>query len=114
MIVWDEAKREQNLRNHGIDLADVGCVFDAPMVTVEDKRKVYGEQRLQSLGWFRDRVSSSASISRTTTLPENTPNGLHWAPDEQRSALEYKFSEQNTMRVRMGHHGGELQGLWRF
>jgi len=61
-----------------------------------------------------DRVRSSASISRTTTLPENTPNGLHWAPDEQRSALEYKFSEQNTMRVRMGHHGGELQGLWRF
>jgi uncharacterized DUF497 family protein len=56
MIIWDEAKREQNLRNHGIDLADVGCVFDAPMVTVEDKRKVYGEQRLQSLGWFRDRV----------------------------------------------------------
>ena len=56
MIVWDETKRKQNLRNHDIDLADVGCVFDAPMVTVEDKRKIYGEPRLQSLGWFRDRI----------------------------------------------------------
>ena len=56
MIIWDEIKREQNLQKHGIDLADVGCVFDAPMVTVEDKFEIYGEQRLQSLGWFRDRV----------------------------------------------------------
>lgn len=26
------------------------------MVTVEDEREHYGEQRLRSLGWFRDRV----------------------------------------------------------
>jgi len=26
------------------------------MVTVEDGREHYGEQRLKSLGWFRDRV----------------------------------------------------------
>jgi uncharacterized protein len=56
MIIWDDTKREQNIKKHGVDLADVGCVFDAPMVTVEDKQKIYGEQRFQSLGWFRDRV----------------------------------------------------------
>lgn len=56
MITWDEAKREKNRRDHGIDLAEVACVFDAPMVTVEDGRAHYGEQRLQSLGWFRNRV----------------------------------------------------------
>lgn len=56
MIIWDETKRRKNLRNHGIDLADVACVFDAPMLTVEDGREPYGEQRLLSLGWFRDRV----------------------------------------------------------
>jgi len=56
MVIWDEIKRQQNLRKHGIDFADVGCVFDAPMFTVEDKISIYGEQRLQSLGWFRDRV----------------------------------------------------------
>ncbi len=56
MITWDELKRKRNLKNHGIDLAEVACVFDAPMVTVEDKREHYGEQRLQSLGWFHERV----------------------------------------------------------
>jgi len=56
MIIWDETKREKNLKDHGIDLAGVGGVFDAPMVTVEDERERYGEKRLQSLGWFRDRV----------------------------------------------------------
>ena len=56
MIIWDETKRRKNLKDHGIDLADVACVFDAPMLTVEDEREYYGEQRLQSLGWFRDRV----------------------------------------------------------
>lgn len=56
MIIWDETKREKSLKDHGIDLAEVGCVFDALMVTVEDERERYGEQRLQSLGWFRDRV----------------------------------------------------------
>ncbi|MEF8756218.1 MAG: BrnT family toxin [Accumulibacter sp.] len=32
------------------------CVFDAPMVTVEDEREQYGEPRLRSLRWFGDRV----------------------------------------------------------
>lgn len=56
MVTWDKAKREKNLKDHGIDLAEVGSVFDAPMVTVEDERERYGEKRLQSLGWFHDRV----------------------------------------------------------
>jgi uncharacterized protein len=50
MITWDESKRKKNLKAHGIDLAKVACVFDAPMVTVEDERDQYGEQRLRSLG----------------------------------------------------------------
>jgi uncharacterized DUF497 family protein len=56
MITWDDNKRKKNLKAHGIDLAEVDGVFDAPMVTVEDEREQYGEQRLRSLGWFRDRV----------------------------------------------------------
>ena len=56
MIVWDESKRKKNLKDHGIDLAEVACGFDAPMVTVEDEREQFGEQRLQSLAWFRNRV----------------------------------------------------------
>jgi uncharacterized DUF497 family protein len=34
------------------------------MVTVEDKREHYGEQRLQSLGWFHDRVVFLVWIER--------------------------------------------------
>ena len=51
MITWDEPKRRENLRKHGIDLALLEDVFDAPLLTVEDDRKAYGEQRLQSLAF---------------------------------------------------------------
>lgn len=48
-MAYDTAKRELNLRKHGIDLADCDAVFDAPMLTREDNRFEYGEQRLISL-----------------------------------------------------------------
>jgi uncharacterized DUF497 family protein len=56
VITFDEAKRAINLAKHGIDLAECESVFDWPMVTVEDDREAYGEQRLRSLGWFHARV----------------------------------------------------------
>jgi uncharacterized DUF497 family protein len=56
MITWDEAKRALNLAKHGIDLAELESVFDYPLLTVEDDRLAYGEQRLQSLGFWRGRV----------------------------------------------------------
>ena len=56
MITWDEPKGRENLRKHGIDLAELEPVFDSPMITVEDDRERYGELRLQSLGMLRGRV----------------------------------------------------------
>jgi uncharacterized DUF497 family protein len=56
MITWDEAKRRENIRKHKIDLAEMEPVFDFRMVTVEDSRARYGEQRLQSLGMWQGRV----------------------------------------------------------
>ena len=56
MITWDEPKRRENLRKHGIDLALLEDVFDPPLITVEDDRGAYGEQRLQSLAFWRGRV----------------------------------------------------------
>lgn len=56
MITWDESKRATNLAKHGIDLAELESAFDLPMVTVEDDRLAYGEQRLQSLAYWRGRV----------------------------------------------------------
>ena len=39
MIIWDETKRKKNLKDHGIDFADVACVFDAPMLNVRHNRR---------------------------------------------------------------------------
>ena len=50
MISYDENKRQTNLKKHGIDLAECVSIFDSPMITKEDTRENYGEQRLQSLG----------------------------------------------------------------
>jgi len=57
MVTYDAAKRQANLAKHGIDLAECGSVFDAPMLTEEDARIAYGEQRLKSLCWLADRVA---------------------------------------------------------
>jgi len=56
MVTYDEKKRTANLAKHGIDLAECARVFDAPMLTEEDTRQTYGEQRLKSLCWLNDRV----------------------------------------------------------
>lgn len=56
MIAWDETKRQANIKSHGIDLAELDCVFDYAMLTKVDARIAYGEKRLLSLAWFRGRV----------------------------------------------------------
>jgi len=53
---YDPAKRKLNLRKHAIDLANCEALFDEPMLTREDDRIAYGEQRLISLGWLKNRV----------------------------------------------------------
>lgn len=53
---YDPSKRRSNLRKHGIDLEACMEMFDAPMVTREDDRDDYGEQRLVSLGLANGRV----------------------------------------------------------
>ncbi|MFI3155556.1 MAG: BrnT family toxin [Methylococcaceae bacterium] len=50
MISYDDNKRQINLKKHGIDLAECVSIFDHLMITKEDARENYGEQRLQSLG----------------------------------------------------------------
>jgi uncharacterized DUF497 family protein len=30
VIVWDEGKRQSNLRKHGLDFADAHLVYDSP------------------------------------------------------------------------------------
>jgi uncharacterized protein len=52
MNTWDNAKREINLAVHGVDFADLEGFFDGDLLTREDTREAYFEQRLQSIGMF--------------------------------------------------------------
>ncbi|HKH47738.1 MAG TPA: BrnT family toxin [Thermoanaerobaculia bacterium] len=56
MVTWDEEKRHANFRNHGLDFEGCEAVFDHPVLTQEDSRIAYGEQRINLLGWLRGRV----------------------------------------------------------
>ena len=49
-FTWSEAKREQNLKNHGIDFVDAPRVFEGVTYSFEDDRFAYGEQRFITLG----------------------------------------------------------------
>jgi uncharacterized DUF497 family protein len=53
---WDEAKRRDNVRKHGIDFAEIDQLFDGLTVTIEDERHACGEQRFITMGLLRGRV----------------------------------------------------------
>ena len=52
----DEAKRQLNLKNHGVDFMDAAEVLNDPMVSIEpDIRKNYGEDRFNVYGVSKGR-----------------------------------------------------------
>lgn len=61
---WDEAKRLANLRKHGVDFIDVPAVFDGDILTVEDARYSYGEQRFVTFGLLQGRVIAIVHTER--------------------------------------------------
>jgi len=56
MFTWDETKRQTNIAKHGWDFAGLEAVWDHPVVSWEDDRLVYGEQRINLLGWLHGRI----------------------------------------------------------
>jgi uncharacterized DUF497 family protein len=61
---WDDAKRLINLRKHGIDFTDVPTVFENNVVTIEDDRYFYGEQRFVTFGMLQGRVIAIVHTER--------------------------------------------------
>ena len=49
-FTWSEAKRNLNLKSHGLDFVDAPRVFEGVTFTFEDDRFSYGEQRFMTLG----------------------------------------------------------------
>ena len=52
---WDEAKRKENLRKHGLDFLDAPEIFNGPMLTALDTREDYGEDRWIGVGLTQNR-----------------------------------------------------------
>ena len=46
MLTWDESKRKQNIKIHGLDFAGRDAIWDHFTVTREVKRQNNGEERL--------------------------------------------------------------------
>ncbi len=55
-IEWDETKRQSNLKKHGFDFRDAAQVFAGEIVTVEDARYKYDEDRFATLGLLQGRI----------------------------------------------------------
>ena len=51
---WDEEKRITNIKERGVDFRDAALIFEGPVITKEDMRENYGEQRFRVLGKVDD------------------------------------------------------------
>ncbi len=49
-IEWDEKKRKENLRKHGLDFRDAPILFEGPMLVHLDTRTEYEESRWIGVG----------------------------------------------------------------
>ncbi|HET7413861.1 MAG TPA: BrnT family toxin [Pararhizobium sp.] len=51
-LEWDENKRKQTLEERGLDFADVIRFEFEQAMTLPDRRKDYGEERFNSMGYL--------------------------------------------------------------
>lgn len=66
--IWDETKRQANLRKHGLDFADCTKVFAGPMLIFEDPRQDYGEQRMIGMGLLETLVVLIVHVETDDTI----------------------------------------------
>mgnify|MGYP006373891555 CR=1 FL=1 len=55
-ITFDPAKRDWTLRERGLDFADAGQVFAGVKLERPDDRRDYGELRMVTIGYLRERM----------------------------------------------------------
>ena len=66
MATWDEAKRRNNLRVHGLDFEGCEAIWDNFTITREDIRRAYGEKRLVAFGLLEGEVVVMVYTERST------------------------------------------------
>ena len=55
-IEFDPEKRMKTLVERGLDMADAGRVFEGPVLTFDDIRFDYGEERKITIGYLNGRM----------------------------------------------------------
>ena len=73
MVTWDEPKRRSNIKDHGLDFVGCDSVFDGPIITQEDDRLVYGEQRINLIGLLAGQVVYMTYTERRDDLHVISP-----------------------------------------
>lgn len=53
---WDENKRHNNIRKHGLDFESAKEIFRSPMLTRLDMRADYAEARWVGIGMTKNRI----------------------------------------------------------
>lgn len=53
---YDDRKRALTLEQRGLDFAEAATLFEGGVLTIEDDRRNYGEQRFQTLGCLRGKI----------------------------------------------------------
>lgn len=65
---WDEAKRQSNIRKHGVDFADLKPLFDGATGTIPDDRFEYGEDRFVTFGLLNGIVLTIVHTETDTVI----------------------------------------------
>ena len=63
-LAWDDAKRIENVRKHGVDFVGIEAVFEGLIVTIEDDRFEYDEVRFVTFGLLSGRVVAVVHTER--------------------------------------------------
>jgi len=82
---WDENKNQINIEKHGFDFRDAVDFFDGPNYTMEDNRRDYGEKRLVSIGFLKERM-----VVLIYTIRENTIRIISMRKANEREQKRFK------------------------
>lgn len=69
-VEWDEKKRRENIRKHGIDFADAHKIFTQPLLKELDDRFDYDEERWIGIGFLEGRIVVVVFMEREDTDEE--------------------------------------------
>jgi uncharacterized DUF497 family protein len=90
MITFDPSKRDAAFAERGLAFEDAALVFQGPIVTIEDRRKDYGEPRYQTIGFLNGRM---VMVVWTPRGNDTHVISMRKCNDRERAAHQKRFGE---------------------